>query len=196
LLHGDYGMGDFVNTLAPSAEAKPISNLYIGGHIVLLPAQNTDGIAPPDDQDEHAGALIAGTRDRNNVMNDKFLPAYDARVAELGLTPRQIWAENANVNIKLCYGARYGREMLEQFAERLPEDVTINAYTEPFVWSTSRKYPFGITTNLRHRLGEDNPGLVRIKGKWRPDAGQQASVPGPASDLAGGSSESSVNLGQ
>jgi len=114
------------------------------------------------------GALVTGDVSEANVLNDnqgRFFTAYDNRMRDLGLTARDVWAPGAQINLKPCYFGTYGREFIDQLASRVPDDVTIKAYTEPFVWSNFTQYPFGIRTGTTHLLGDQANGLIEVRGR-------------------------------
>ncbi len=205
-LHGGYGLGDLVETLLPADRAsRPLSNLYFAGHMVSVPREQFPRATPAQPDDPYLGFLIAGRQEADNVMNldNQFFNRYDARMRELGLTPADVWAPNSQIVFKPCGTARYSREFLDQFAERVPESTTIEAYSTPYTWESHTQYPFGIRTGEVHRMARQEEGLVLMRGRWKPEpVSQTAEAPAaaieataePEAPMNPGESEDAVDL--
>ncbi len=206
LLHGNYGVDDMVTAMMPGKDMTPLSNFYMTGHSTSVPRNLLPDITPSNPNDPYIHTLFAGQPSRDSMITENFLPAYDKRMQELGLSPRDVWAKGAQINLKPCSVAKNNRDFLNQLAERVPEDVTITAYNQPYNWSNFTQYPFGIRTGTKHLMGEQQEGLVKIQGRWKPEAdGPAANDPmmatGPggdstfSDDYSGGASDGGSESG-
>lgn len=207
-LHGRYGIGDLVDTMVPRTGRRvPISNLYFAGHMTGTPRANFPELTPARPGEPNLGFLLAGRQDMGHALNyrNQFFEQYDARMGELGLTPDQVWAPNAQIVLKNCKAAYYDRPFLEEFSRRVPKGATIEAYDKDFNWSSYTQYPLGIQTGLTHNLGRQRDGLVILPGQWEPPARtaqlpvadsagvEPAVTPEPAASSTG---DASVGLGR
>lgn len=173
-IHGDYKISQLVDTIVCAGRRdRPLSGLFFCGHIVMVPKENFTDVKPVKPDEKYLGFVLVGAVEKSRCLNylDQYLQEFDKALEQKGMTPGDIFTDDARISVKVCLTAYYCRDFLEKLAERLPVGGVIEAYSVPFVWHTAFHVPLvsAVVGNFDNKFlyGEQMDGLRHLKGKWR-----------------------------
>jgi hypothetical protein len=195
VLDGDYGIDKLVSEIADPARksgARPkISTLFFVGHMTY-PADPSDMSAHPKPLSDRHGYILAGKVAASESINDIFVSKLAAALQAKGLTPDDVFAPGALVELKVCNAARDTRPFLDDLAKLLPRGSRIKAYDAPYAYESGAGMigldgkPYlagplgpllGEKPSYDFNLGDQRDGLVEIPGTFEESGLPLSSLP-------------------